>query len=51
MLWVAEASASEYVVEIEGFKGMPGVRWGGGIVWTDIRHVVHMHLGNIGWGD
>ena len=51
VLWVAEAVASEYAVELEGFKGMPGVRWGGGVSGTDVRHVVQMHIGNIRWGD
>ena len=46
---VAEVATSEYALELEGVKVMPGVQWGGGVAWTDVRNVVHMHLGNIGW--
>ena len=51
MLRFAEAVASENAVELEGVKGTPGVRWGGGAAWTDVGHVVQMHLGNVEWGD
>ena len=51
MLRVAVASASEYVVELEGVKDTPGVRWVGGVAGTDVRHVVNIHLSDIGWGD
>ena len=51
MLWVAAAEASKYVVELEGVKDTPGVRWVGGVAGTYVRHVVKIHLGDIGWGD
>ena len=51
VLRFAEAVASENAVELEGVKGTPGVRWGGGAAWTDDGHAVQMHLGNVEWGD
>ena len=35
--WVAESATAEYSVDIEGFEGSPGVRWGGSVAWMDVR--------------
>ena len=48
---VAEVATYEYMVKLEGVEGTSGVGWGGGVVWMDVRHVVQVHLGAIGWGD
>ena len=51
MLGVAEPETVKYLVESEGVKGSPGVQWGGGFAWTDVRNIVQVHIGNVGWGD
>ena len=51
VLWVAESATAEYSVELEGVEGSHGVRWGGGVAWTDVRHIMQVHLGDVGWGD
>ena len=48
MLWFAESATYKYTVDVEGVKGPPGVQWVGGVAWTDVWHVVKMHLGDIG---
>ena len=40
VLRVAEPAKYEYSMELEGVEGLPGVQWGGGVAWTDVRHIV-----------
>ena len=51
VLWIAESATPKDLVDLEGVKGSPGVRWGVGVPCTELWHVVQVHIGNVGWGD